>query len=234
MQPVTIRGPYIDWVARTDLFGMIVKAVEGARSFEAAVKSLRKPSNPEIFDQLSRSTVRGWFDADFRLKKDVRLKWEAGMPRLGGIGASYSLADHAPLEQFLIEIFRKRRESGLVVNSNVAVPIMRSVIKQRAPQLLDDMALSRRWVRQWLRTRCGFTYKKAIQEGDNIRSEAACGLGEAGGDDDRPRCCSGHHQEGRASQPRHQLGPERHHVDADVYVHVPRQDGQACQRHRPG
>lgn len=168
MQPVTIRGPYIDWVARTDLFGMIVKAVEGARSFEAAVKSLRKPSNPEIFDQLSRSTVRGWFDADFRLKKDVRLKWEAGMPRLGGIGASYSLADHAPLEQFLIDIFRKRRESGLVVNSNVAVPILRSVIKQRAPQLLDDMALSRRWVRQWLRTRCGFTYKKATTSGQKL------------------------------------------------------------------
>jgi hypothetical protein len=29
---------------------MIVKAVEGARNYKEAVKSLQKPSNPEIFD----------------------------------------------------------------------------------------------------------------------------------------------------------------------------------------
>jgi hypothetical protein len=147
---------------------MIVKAVEGARHYRDAVASLQKPSNPDIFRKLSHTTVRGWFDADFRLKDSVRLKWEAGKPRMGGIGGQSSLVDHAELEQYLIGIMRKRRDSGLVINSSVAVPIMRCVIQQRAPHLLQKMALSRRWVRQWLRCRCGFTYKKSTTSGQKL------------------------------------------------------------------
>ena len=115
--------------------------------------------------------MKGWFDADFKLKPNVRLKWEAGVRTLGGIGRRYSLAAHIELEDYLIAIFEKRREDGLVINSNVAVPIMRCVIQQRAPELLQHMALSRRWVRQWLRAKCGMTYKKATTSGQKLPSD---------------------------------------------------------------
>ena len=149
------------------------------RSINKAVESLRNnPATPKIMQKLTRGTVREWFDADFKLKPHIKLRWESGKSKIGGMGARYSLADYSELEIYLLAIFNKRRESGLVINSSVAVPIMRTVIQQRAPQLLQRMALSRRWVRHWLRCRGGFTYKKATTSGQKLPAdwEAQVGL----------------------------------------------------------
>jgi hypothetical protein len=151
---------------------MIVGSVMFHRSIGRAVKSLRNnPVAPKILQKLTRGTVSEWFGADFKLKPGVKLKWESGRSKVGGMGAPYSLADHSELEIYLLAIFNKRRESGLVINSSVAVPIMRTVIQQRAPQLLEHMALSRRWVRHWLRCRAGFTYKKATTSGQKLPAD---------------------------------------------------------------
>jgi len=162
---------YIDWNERPDVFEMIVKAVVGTRNWKDALNSLQKPSNPEILQRLTISTMKGWFDSDFKLLPHIRRRWEERRPKLGGIGRQYSLAGHTDLECHLINIFVKRREGGLVVNSNVAVPIMRAVIQQRAPQLLERMSLSRRWVRQWLRKKCNFTYKKGTTSGQKLPAD---------------------------------------------------------------
>ena len=166
------RGKYVDWIARTDTFEMIVGSVMAHRSINRAVESLRNnPVAPKIMQKLTRGTVREWFDADFKLKPGVKLKWESGRSKVGGMGASYSFADQSELEIYLLAIFNKRRESGLIINSSVAVPIMRTVIQQRAPQLLERMALSRRWVRHWLRCRAGFSYKKATTSGQKLPAD---------------------------------------------------------------
>lgn len=173
-RPLRQRGKYIDWISKTDVFEMIIGSVVAHNNIKEAVKSLRNnPSNPSILRKLSKSTVRGWFNTDCNLKllDHVRMKWESGKSRLGGMGAPYSLADHSELEMFLLAIFKKRRENGLVINSSVAVPILRTVIQQRAPQLLERMALSRRWVRHWLRRRGGFTYKKATTSGQKLPAD---------------------------------------------------------------
>ena len=141
---------------------MIVGSVMSHRSIGRAVKSLRNnPGSPKILQKLTRGTVREWFGADFKLKPGVRLKWESGKSKVGGMGAPYSLADHSELEIYLLAIFNKRRESGLIINSSVAVPIMRTVIQQRA----------RRWVRHWLRCRAGFSYKKATTSGQKLPTD---------------------------------------------------------------
>jgi len=162
---------YVHWNEMPEVFEMIIKAVEGCRDWNDALQSLQKPSNPVILQRLRVPTMKGWFDSNFKLLPHIRQRWEERLQRLGGIGHRYSLADHADLERHLVSIFAKRRESGLVVNSNVAVPIMRAVIQQRAPHLLDKMALSRRWVRQWLRSRCGFTYKRATTSGQKLPAD---------------------------------------------------------------
>jgi hypothetical protein len=162
---------YVHWNELPDVFEMIIKAVEGARNWKDALSSLQKPSNPDVLRRLTISTMKGWFGDDFRLRPDIRLRWEERRPRLGGIGRQYSLAGYTDLECHLINIFVKRRDAGMVVNSNVAVPIMRAVISQRAPQVLERMKLSRRWVRQWLRSKCGFTFKKGTTSGQKLPAD---------------------------------------------------------------
>jgi hypothetical protein len=164
------RGNYRDWPVEYHTFEMIVNAVKAHRSFKEAVRSLRKPGNPSVFDSLSVSTVREWFDG-YRLKPAVEKRWKTGAPAKRGIGVRCALEEDSGLEQYLIGIFRQRRESGHVVNSIVAASIMHSVISLRAPHLLERMGLSRRWVRQWLRCKCGFTYKKATTSGQKLPTD---------------------------------------------------------------
>jgi DDE superfamily endonuclease len=149
---------------------MIVNAVNTHRNFKEAVRSLRRPGYPAVFESLSATTVREWYDG-YRLKPSVERRWKSGAPAQRGIGRCYALATVSTLEQYLIDIFTRRRDSGHVVNSIVAVSILRSVISARAPHLLDRMSLSRRWVRQWLRCKCGFTYKKATTSGQKLPTD---------------------------------------------------------------
>jgi hypothetical protein len=84
---------------------MIVAAVMSHRSISKAVESLRNsPTTPKMLQKLSRGTVREWFDADFKLKPHIKLRWESGKSKTGGMGARYSLADYSELEMYLLAI----------------------------------------------------------------------------------------------------------------------------------
>jgi hypothetical protein len=132
------------------------------------MRQLHSPRYPTVFSGLSISTVREWFDENFKLLAKVKARWMSGAPAKRGISRSYALAQESVLEDYLIRIFQKRRDSGQVVNSIVAASIFRSILTQRAPHLLQRMSLSRRWVRQWLQFKCGFTYKKATTSGQKL------------------------------------------------------------------
>ena len=101
---------------------MIVNAVKAHRSFKEVVRSLRKPGNPSVFDALSASTVREWFDG-YRLKPSVENRWKTGAPAKRGIGVRCAVEEERGLEEYLISILRQRRESGHAVNSIVAASI---------------------------------------------------------------------------------------------------------------
>jgi hypothetical protein len=207
---------------------MIVAAVMSHRSISKAVESLRSnPTTPKIMQKLSRGTVREWFDADFKLKPRIKLRWESGKSKVGGMGARYSLADHSELEMYLLAIFNKRRESGLIINSTVAVPIMRTVIQQRAPQLLERMALSRRWVRHWLRCRGGFTYKKATTSGQKLPVDWEVQVRLM---IDRAAAVVASK---RIAHPSLVINWDQSAAHANIHLHLPRQEGQARQRHWP-
>jgi hypothetical protein len=166
--PKIKRGKYIDWVADYNLFEQIVKCVKRNNSFTEALRELQGIHYPSIMIKLTRGTLHGWFDKNKKLKREIKDRWLARKPAKRGIKKKYALSFEPRLEYLLFKIFKQRREDDLPVNSVIGVSIIKSVITQYKVKLLEEMTLSRRWVRQWLREKCNYSYKRATTSGQKI------------------------------------------------------------------
>lgn len=162
-----------DWIADYGLFAMIVDAVRFHRSWKEAVRALQNNSmTAGQFTLLNESTVRGWFQPDtYALKDKVYKRWQAGAKRQWGSGRPYLLGTAPEAEAFIIDTLKALRTAGSTINSIVISGLMKSVLSERAPALLDQLALSRRWCRYWLKKRLGWSYKKATTSGQKLPAD---------------------------------------------------------------
>jgi hypothetical protein len=162
------REPYFNWVLDYNLFEQIITCVKNTTSFSEAIRELQGIRYPSIMSKLSRTNLYSWFDKNRNLRKNVKERWLARKPAKRGIKKKYALSFEPRLEYLLFKIFQQRRKDELPVNSIIGVSIMKSVITQYKPKLLEEMSLSRRWVRQWLRGKCAFSYKRATTSGQKL------------------------------------------------------------------
>jgi hypothetical protein len=160
-----------DWVADYSLFAMIVNAVAVHREWKGAVRSLLMGANAGLFMGLNESTVRGWYDDGFQLKEKVRQRWQSRAPPAGRTGRPYLLDTVPEADAFIISTLRALRQGGSTVNSIVVASVMRSVLSVRAPELLQQLSISRRWCRSWLKRRLGWSYKKATTSGQKLPAQ---------------------------------------------------------------
>jgi hypothetical protein len=150
---------------------MIVNAVAVHREWRAAVRSLLTGANAGLFVGLNESTVRGWFDDGFQLKEKVRERWQSRAPPGGRTGRPYLLDSVPEADSFIVSTLQSLRQGGSTVNSLVVASVMRSVLSVRAPELLLQLSISRRWCRSWLKRRLGWSYKKATTSGQKLPAQ---------------------------------------------------------------
>lgn len=151
------------------MFSIIVNTVATYREYKGAVRALQlNPAYAGQFDDLNLSTVRNWFDDAYTLKDHVRRRWQERKPRSWGSGRPYLLATAPAAEKFIIDTLHSLRNSGSTINSVVISALMKSVLSVHAPSLLDQLSISRRWCRYWLKRKIGWTFKKATTSGQKL------------------------------------------------------------------
>jgi len=109
------------------------------------------------FADLHESTIRSWYGKDGELLDRFRsyvLAERSAAPR--GVGELHMFAEHEDVEAEAGRILIAMRERGAIINRLVAQHILRIVIEQMAPELLQEYKISLSFISKWLHHRLGW------------------------------------------------------------------------------
>jgi hypothetical protein len=103
-----------------------------------------------VFDKLRESTVRSWYvPKTFILKEKVEKRWKEGAGHQARSGRPSMMSKHPEVETYVIDAITGIRAAGGTINSVVISSFFRGFIRFKAPALLQEHKLSRRWCRWW-------------------------------------------------------------------------------------
>jgi len=152
-----------------------VSAVEDAGGFRSALTRLRHPGYAGAFDDLSYSTLRGWYEEGSgvgkkKLKPEIEERWKGKVGRVkpDGSGRRSVLSDETEIVDEIRAALGGLRSTSTVINSLVVASVFKAVVGVRKPELLDQMKFSRRWCRDWVRRNMNWTYRKGTTAGQKL------------------------------------------------------------------
>ena len=145
------RGTYTHWFASPYITDILAAYARVGRSARRTIAVLQAGAPDDRYSHLSASTLRSWFGADKQLLPRFQEQLDAGIAAHGGRGPTRAL-DAAPLADAEIRrVLLLMREAGTPVNARVIRWVMRAVMQQMAPALLDCLTLSQSFISRWAR-----------------------------------------------------------------------------------
>jgi len=145
------RGTYTHWFASPYINDILAAYARVGRSARRTIAVLQAGAPDDRYSHLSASTLRSWFGADKQLLPRFQEQLDAGIAAHGGRGPTRAL-DTAPLADAEIRrVLLLMREAGTPVNARVIRWVMRAVMQQMAPALLDSLTLSQTFISRWAR-----------------------------------------------------------------------------------
>jgi hypothetical protein len=154
---------------------MILKAVEDAGGFRGALERLKAPVYAGAFDDLSYSTLRGWYkegsgNGKKMLKEEVKARWQGGEKKVRGMGTGKSsfFDENPELCDEIRANLNHLRECSTTVNSVTVSSIFKAIVGARKPGLLTRMKFSRRWCRKWVTRWMCWSFKKGTTSGQKL------------------------------------------------------------------
>ena len=121
----------------------------------------------EVFEGLTESTVRSWYEPrSYTLKESVEKRWKGGAVQR--TGRPSFIKSHPMVEEYVIDALTNIRAAGGTVNSIIIASFFRGIISARYPQLLEEYKLSRRWCRWWFRKTLAWSFKRGTTSGQKL------------------------------------------------------------------
>ncbi len=165
------RGSYTNWFV-PDLWPFIEQAVkQHSKSLYEALFSLQhirklgRVGSP--FDNLTISTLKGWFEKDvtgrfvLRRKYEEAIKLQSARSIAQDKGPRRILKDHLVAFQMIVDTLKGMRDSGQPLDSTIAQTIILGITSVVAPELFERRTksgffnVSRRSARKFVRKVCG-------------------------------------------------------------------------------
>ncbi|KAJ9530498.1 hypothetical protein QJQ45_012468, partial [Haematococcus lacustris] len=153
----------------------ILQAVPACGGYSPAVKHL-KLTQPETYNNLRESTVRGWF-----LKGSLtQLTAEAQASLLRGFGHHHpptagrraTLSKYQDLQVEIKDRLLALRQGGVALNHTTARSVMLAVIQQREPHLLSSnggaLRLSAQFVRDFLENQLNWVTRRSTGDSQHL------------------------------------------------------------------
>jgi hypothetical protein len=171
------RGSYTNWFV-PDLWPFIEQAVkQHPKSLYEALFSLqhiRKPGRVgSPFDNLTISTLKGWFENDVTRRFVLRKKYEEAIKLQSARSAAQDkglqgiLKDHTVAFQMIVDTLKRIRDSGQPLDSTITQTIIQGIISDIAPKLFERrtksgfFSVSRRFARKFVRMHMGWTWRRS-------------------------------------------------------------------------
>ena len=149
--------------------------MEDTGGFRSALTRLSSPLFAGVFDDLSYSTLWGWFEKHSltgkkKLRKEIYDRWKGITSRCkpDGSGKKSMLDDEFEIIEEIRNSLADLRSTSTVVNSLVVASVFKSVVGIRKPELMEHMKFSRCWCRRWVQKCMGWTYKKGTTAGQKL------------------------------------------------------------------
>jgi hypothetical protein len=181
------RGSYTNWFV-PDLWPFIEQAVkQHPKSLYEALFSLqhiRKSGQVgSPFDNLTISTLKGWFEKDvtghfvLRRKYEEAIKLQFTRSATQDKGPRGILKDHPVAFQMIVDTLKGMRDSGQPLDNTVAQTIIQGIISAIAPELFERhtkigfFSVSRRFARKFVRKHMGWTWKRSTTAGSLLPAD---------------------------------------------------------------
>ena len=156
----------IDWFDSSYIHD-ILEAVRLNKSARGAVHYLqnkyrRLPTEAEgRFDRLNESTVRAWFDDEWRLKPQYQPRVAAGSHPKWKPKAAV-LDEHEEVKRTIIARLTRMREAdgNATITRDIARTVMMKVIKKYKPEIVDKLKVSIEFVGKFLRDEMGWSLRR--------------------------------------------------------------------------
>lgn len=139
------------------------------QSIRRELKKLHHDCYHNTYVDLSYTTMRRWFDRKtLQLHPDVQKRWEERKGRQWGSGTPYILGTVPEVEAYIIKALQHMRTASQCINSRVISALIKAVLLEKAPDMLNQFAVSRRWCRYWVRRKLDWSYKKGSTSGQKL------------------------------------------------------------------
>ncbi len=181
------RGSYTNWFV-PDLWPFIEQAVkQHPKSLYEAMFSLqhiRKPGrvgNP--FDNLTISTLKGWFEKDVTGRFVLRRKYEEAIKLQSARSAAQDkgprgiLKDHPVAFQMIVDTLKGMRDSGQPLDNTIAQTVIQGIISAVAFELFERrtksgfFSVSRRFARKFVRRHMGWTWRRSTTAASKLPAD---------------------------------------------------------------
>ena len=163
----TARGEYSNgsWFESEYIHEILRACKLHTYSFRRTVKYLKRlkqSDNTQPYPRLSHSTLASWFDKDHQLlpKYQQLLSHQHTRRRHGKLRA---LHDHPEVETELAELFSQMRSSGQPMNRRIVRAVMRGVLEERCPHVLEKLKLSDSFISAWVRSKMEWRWRLMLQ-----------------------------------------------------------------------
>jgi hypothetical protein len=137
--PKQKRGKYTQWFNSPYINDIIVQHARSGGSARRTVQTLQNNAPDDRYERLSHSTVATWFDEKGVLKEHYQLQLQAGYAVTKYHGPCPVLATAKGAEDAICDILLKLREAGTPLNSHIIRWVMRAVLEEKHPEVLDKL-----------------------------------------------------------------------------------------------
>jgi hypothetical protein len=157
-EPAAKRNKYKDWFGSDAIHHILSVHRQWHFSSHKTVQSLRAVS--DFYADLSRSTIDSWFDKDHKLLPQYQHRLDDRSALRREATQVKAFAEFPEAEQRIKQILTTMRENGGQVSTHVTQAVMKHVIREGCPHLLESLKLSNSFIVRWLHTEMNYTWRR--------------------------------------------------------------------------
>lgn len=169
------RGKYTDWFTSPYINDILAEYKRCGNSARRTVERLQAGAPDDRYKRLNHSTIIQWFDSAHHILPHLQAKLDA-VNRVGlerGKGPVRVFVDAPEVEAEIKQMLLQMRRAGTALNSHTIRWVMRAVIEERCPALIDlgYLTLSKSFICRWAREQLDWRWRKKTTAASKLPSD---------------------------------------------------------------
>jgi hypothetical protein len=161
-EPALKKAKHTDWFTSPYINDILAEYKRCGYAARRTVERLRASAPDNRYSKLAHNTIMAWFDSAHQLLPHLQAKLQSTSTALDrGTGPVKVFVDAPEVEVEIKRLLLKMRVAGAAINSHMIRWVMRAVIEERCPALINlgYLTLSKTFVCRWAREQLGWRWR---------------------------------------------------------------------------